>query len=233
MRPGHTGRIHIFSPEKNEMNEKKTTKLGRRSFLKYALEGSLAFGVVGAMSAVSVPGAHIRPPGAVNAKEFTSKCMRCGACVEVCPSHCLDLLDLSLDIKNIGTPIIDTSRGGCLAWKEECLRCVDVCPTKALDFSVPLANQKLAEVRIREPECVNCMVCFRWCPVEGAVLFPDPDGGKPFTREEQIPTRYKGVKSPYKPYIDPDKCIGCGLCAHYCIPQCIDFKPLPDTRKTR
>lgn len=207
-----------------ERDDKKQTTFNRRSFLKLSAEATLAFGVVGGLSMVSVEGDYIRPPGAVAAKEFTERCMRCGACAEVCPTRAITLMDLSLDLKNIGTPVIDYRLGGCTAWRGECMRCIEVCPTKALSPVKPL-EKKIGIAKVRTNECVNCMVCYRWCPVEGAVLFPNLDGGEPYTRERDIPEKIKLKDSPYKPWIDTDKCVGCGLCAHYCIPQCIEMLP--------
>ncbi|SKA67477.1 4Fe-4S dicluster domain-containing protein [Desulfobaculum bizertense] len=206
---------------------KKKTALSRRSFLKFSAEATVAFGVVGGLSFASTERSYIRPPGAISAKEFSERCMRCGACAEVCPTRAITLLDLTTDIKNMGTPVVDYHLGGCTAWRGECMRCIDVCPTKALSPKAPL-ERKMGTAQIRTNECVNCMVCYRWCPIEGAVLFPNPNGGAPFVREKDIPEKIKVKNSPYKPWIDTEKCVGCGLCAHYCIAECIDMEALKE-----
>lgn len=207
------------------MSEGKKFACSRRNFLKYSLEASLAFSIVGAVSAVSARADYVRPPGAIRPEEFTSKCIRCGACQEVCPTKAIRLVGLTRDMTNMDTPYIDPSFGGCIAWKTTCLDCVQVCPTRALSPQTPL-TQALGYAHVREKECVNCMVCFRWCPIEGAVHFPNPDGGS-YEREQDIPLKIKMKDSPYKPWIDKDKCVGCGLCAHYCIVPCIDLLPHP------
>ena len=153
------------------------------------------------------------------------RCIRCGACVEVCPTRALELLDLSLDFKNLGTPVLNPDHGGCIAWGEKCLRCVEACPTQALSGPNPLTKRPLGRVRIIEPVCYNCMLCFRKCPVKGAVLFPNPNGD-PFKAELEIPTDLMTADSPLKPYIDDSLCTGCGLCVHYCPPKAMTLSPI-------
>lgn len=205
------------------MSEKEPHVVSRRDLLKLSIESSLAFLAVGAVSVATTKADYVRPPGAISPERFTSACIRCGACAEVCPTKALRLVDISRDLIDTGTPRINCRYGGCIAWKTTCLRCVDACPTQALSPKDPL-RRPIGVARIREKECVNCMVCFRWCPIEGAVLFPNPHG-RAFIHENDIPTELKLKDSRYKPWIDKDKCVGCGLCAHYCIVPCIDLLP--------
>lgn len=195
------------------MEQKK--KISRRDFIRYGIEATVMTGLVGGVSLLPAQGDYIRPPRAAAASDFTSLCMRCGACVEVCPTKAISLTGLLLDVKNISTPVMTPKFGGCTAWNDGCQACSDACPTRALDPSIPLNKAKLGDVEIEQGKCVNCMVCFNVCPVEGAVLFPNPDGD-PFKRHREIPTKLKLVSSPVKPYINNDRCVGCGLCIHEC-----------------
>lgn len=199
-------------------------KLTRRSFLKYSLQAGAAIGVCGGLSLRSSTASYLRPPGAGDGVELATHCIRCGNCVEVCPSKALEQKDICLDISNIGTPVLNPERGGCVAWKEPCLKCAQACPTAALDKRIPLGNQVLGTATIREEGCVNCMLCFEKCPVQGAVLFPNPQG-EPFTRPYDIPSKMKMKYAKTKPYINADLCVGCGLCAHYCPVKVIDVTP--------
>ncbi|NJB68312.1 ferredoxin-type protein NapG [Desulfobaculum xiamenense] len=199
-------------------------KVTRRAFLRYGLEAGAMVGLVGGLSVLSVDAAYVRPPRALSPEAFTSRCMRCGVCVEVCPTRCLSLVDLTLDVRNMSTPEIAPRFGGCEAWATGCKACAEACPTGALDPLRQLADEKPGHADLEPNRCVNCMVCFIRCPVPGAVLFPNPDG-EPFTREQDIPTRLKLRTSPLKPYIDATRCVGCGLCVHYCPEHIMSLEP--------
>ena len=60
-------------------------KLSRRKFMRYSLEAGLMVGCVGGASAMAREGAYVRPPGSV--ADLSRACIRCGACVEVCPER--------------------------------------------------------------------------------------------------------------------------------------------------
>ncbi|SDP34312.1 4Fe-4S dicluster domain-containing protein [Desulforhopalus singaporensis] len=199
--------------------------LSRRSFLRYGMQAGAAIGLCSGLSLVSVASTPLRPPGVAAGADMAASCIRCGNCVEVCPARALEQKDISLDIRNTGTPVLNPNRGGCTAWKEPCGKCAEVCPTGALDKKLPLESQVLGTASIREEGCVNCMLCFEKCPVQGAVLFPNPDG-PPYTRAYDIPSGMKMKYAKTKPYIKDDRCVGCGLCAHYCPVKVIDVKPV-------
>jgi ferredoxin-type protein NapG len=197
----------------------------RRKFFRYTIEAGLTAGLIGGLSVIGSAGSYVRPPGALPPSDFTSRCLRCSICSEVCPTRAISLLDIMWDIRNISTPVIDPAFGGCVAWQKGCLRCAQSCPSGALNSAVDLSRLKIGRVRLKQEACVNCMVCFQRCPVEGAVLFPNP-AGEPFTRERDVPTRLKLVDSILKPYINLELCVGCGLCVHYCPPKIMFLDPI-------
>ena len=71
----------------------------RRDFVKLGA-GALFFGSLIGSGIFLAPRLNaqttlLRPPGALNEKEFLSTCIKCGQCVQVCPYHTLSLLDIT------------------------------------------------------------------------------------------------------------------------------------------
>lgn len=217
--------MFFIKRRKPARQEKAPVNVSRRRFLRYTLEAGVVFGLVGTVHTLSQKGSYVRPPGSIQSEAFTATCIRCSICVEICPTNTIRLLDISRDFKNISTPVIDTEFGGCVHWQDPCLKCADNCPTVAIDKSCVTDSYQLGTVGLQTEKCVNCMVCFEQCPVEGAVLFPNPSGGKPYRRIEEIPVNIRLVHSQYKPYINMEKCVGCGLCVHYCPEKIMYLEP--------
>jgi ferredoxin-type protein NapG len=65
----------------------------------------------------------LRPPGALDEKDFLSSCIKCGQCVQVCPVEAIKLADL-VDGMGVGTPYIDAREQAC----DFLLRCGAVHP---------------------------------------------------------------------------------------------------------
>jgi len=118
----------------------KTITKERREFIQYSTLGVLglvlAGGVVGAPYLYSEE-LHLRPPGAVEEKEFLGLCIKCGQCLQVCPYHSIKLADIAKG-HGVGTPYIDASVRGCYAC--EAVPCVLACPSGALDHSTEKAT---------------------------------------------------------------------------------------------
>ena len=72
------------------------TSIKRRKFLARLVTGASA--VVGTLAAGRFMGgaiadetvACIRPPGALDEKEFLAACIRCGRCADACPNRCIN-----------------------------------------------------------------------------------------------------------------------------------------------
>jgi MauM/NapG family ferredoxin protein len=153
----------------------------------------------------------LRPPGALAEGEFTTQCIRCGQCGEVCPNRCIKFFGLENGFENVNTPYITPREQACIL----CMKCGDVCPSGAIEPIAREADDILAGVRMGRAEvdeslCLSyqgktCGVCYRACPL--------PD----------IAIRVGLLEQPHV----LDGCVGCGLCERSCIqlPQAIRVIP--------
>jgi ferredoxin-type protein NapG len=156
-------------------------------------------GFKGPLTTIDV-GGIIRPPGALSEKEFRSKCISCGVCVNVCHVMKYDAIAVVgiKDVKNFGTPYIKDMRDFPCAL---CMECPRHCPTGALK---KIEREKIAmgQALIDFGLCFGwngdvCLSCSKACPL-GAKIFDFYNsewGNQPFINEN---------------------CVGCGLCVKYC-----------------
>ncbi|MBD3267483.1 4Fe-4S dicluster domain-containing protein, partial [bacterium] len=86
--------------------------------------------------------ALVRPPGSVAEEEFLGKCVRCGECMKVCPTNCIQPAQLQAGMEGQWTPVMDYTIGNC---EYECSLCGQVCPTGAI---VPLTLAEKKKVKI-------------------------------------------------------------------------------------
>lgn len=137
----------------------------------------------------------LRPPGALAEKELAETCLRCNACVDVCPRRAIRPLGAAYG-ERAGTPHITARDAPCVLC--DGLLCTTHCPSGALR---PLERPE--EVRMGRAEVVPrrclahqgqpCSVCVERCPIPGALIQDE-----------------KGL-----PQVT-SACTGCGLCEYYC-----------------
>jgi ferredoxin-type protein NapG len=134
----------------NELEEKAVEKPGakppvskerqqqaRRRVLRTIL---LTGGVMGAALSGFLPLAYaqkrrLRPPGALDERDFLSSCIKCGQCVQVCPVQAIKLADL-VDGFGVGTPYIDPRAQAC-DFSCDAVQCILACPTGSLVYHKP------------------------------------------------------------------------------------------------
>ena len=143
----------------------------------------------------------IRPPGALPEEGFLDTCLRCGQCLDVCPTNTLQPALWEAGWEGIWTPRLDMSLAAC---DPHCNRCGQFCPTGSIR---PLAMDERIHVKIgtaviNKDRCMvwkqgeRCPVCYRVCP-------SDAIGAK----EEN------GLQ---KPVVIANRCNGCGRCERDC-----------------
>jgi MauM/NapG family ferredoxin protein len=192
-----------------------TVDLGRRRLLAAA-----ATGVAGVGMMRITPAAHgktfnpdlIRPPGASEERDFLQRCVRCGLCMQTCPSGGLQPTWGEAGLEGLWSPVLVPAIGWC---EFNCHACGQVCPTEAirpLDLETK-QKVKIGMAVIDTTRCLpfaygrECIVCEEHCPV--------PD--KAITFEYREATQRDGsVRTLKFPRVDPDRCTGCGICETKC-----------------
>lgn len=154
----------------------------------------------------------IRPPGARSERDFLQRCVRCGLCMQTCPSGGLQPTWGEAGLEGLWSPVLVPAIGWC---EYECHACGQVCPTQAIE-PLPLAEKqplKIGLAVIDTTRCLpyaygrECIVCEEHCPV--------PD--KAITFEMREATQRDGsVRVLKMPRVDPERCTGCGICENKC-----------------
>ncbi len=189
--------------------------LKKRKILTWALSGALLVPLM-RITPLSRPNYQspflIRPPGALEEREFLKRCIRCGECMKVCITNGLQPSLLEGGAEAIWTPILVPKVGYC---EYNCTLCGQVCPTGAIKSlsREEKAKIKIGMAKIDKARCIPyaygipCIVCEEVCPLpKKAVWF-----------EEAIMLTRDNIEVKVKqPRVDHELCIGCGICETKC-----------------
>ncbi len=156
--------------------------------------------------------ALIRPPGSLGEKAFLEKCIRCGECMKVCPTNAIQPTFLEAGFEGLWSPVLNMDVGYC---EYECTLCSQVCPTDAIrELKVEeKQHTKIGLAYFDTRRCLpyayarSCIVCEEHCPTpKKAIWFQEIEVTTP-----------KGERLTVKqPHVDPELCIGCGICQNKC-----------------
>ncbi|MGW8162020.1 MAG: 4Fe-4S dicluster domain-containing protein [Desulfobulbales bacterium] len=166
----------------------------------------------------------VRPPGA--GPDFLARCIRCGKCMEACPYDTIRLFDLTAGAL-VHTPYISPLQTPCYLCQQrggdgkdrplsKYLRCGEVCPTGALRrivndkevlANVP-ADFKTAPAELNRKLCLawqydSCGECYYNCPLKDKAMLDRPPD-------------YQIAGTGIRPHVNPEHCIGCGMCNFVC-----------------
>ena len=167
----------------------------------------------------------LRPPGALDEKDFLKNCIKCGMCVEACPFDTLKLAKPG-DNKPLGTPYFTPREVPCYMCVD--IPCVPICPTNALDITKVSKDGKLdinkAQMGVALIDTKNCIAfwgiqcdaCYRACPLLDVAI-----------KLEYEKNERTGKHAFLKPVVDSDFCTGCGLCERACVTQKASIFVLP------
>lgn len=150
----------------------------------------------------------LRPPGARGEQDFSSRCVKCGKCIEACPYLAIKPARDNAGMA-VGTPMIDARAQACRLCED--FPCVDACPTNALRDVEQRSDVKMGVAVIDEDLCIafqgmRCEVCYRTCPLIDEAIVIDYR-----LREGDA------IHSVFAPVIQEDRCVGCGLCVERCV----------------
>ena len=179
----------------------------RRRMLAALLTGSggifigMAVGMGIRSRQLSLP---LRPPGAQFERRFTACCVGCGACMAVCPTGGLLPLVAFGRLDALFTPQLVPRVGPCLP---QCTACGEACPTGAIPRLrvVEKYDHTIGTAEIDRQRCLlwaageRCVICIDACPAEFQAV-----------KLRAIQLRV------FRPFVEPSRCTGCGICEHRC-----------------
>lgn len=188
--------------------------VGRRKLM-----GALASGVVlAALPKASLEAQpktrhmFMRPPGALPETDFLAECVRCGQCLQTCPTNFIQPAFLEAGIEGLWTPILNPQSGACAY---ECNKCNEICPTGAI-ARLTLKQKKawkIGTASVDRSRCFthvdgfNCTRCEEDCPIpQKAIRFRQVEMANPRGQRAAV----------NQVYVMPELCTGCGICEHVC-----------------
>lgn len=193
------------------------TGAGRRQFLAALGIGAL-YGITASAGGgrrathdrlIRPPGAIMREPGGgirnMSESEFRDLCLRCGACMKACVTGGIQPAVVEAGFDGLFTPILVPKIGHC---EQSCTACGDVCPSGALGkFTVEEKTHiHIGLATVDQNKCLSwrrgkqyrlCLVCDEHCPYDAISIIKNHDGLR-------------------APFVNADKCVGCGQCEHVC-----------------
>jgi polyferredoxin len=204
-----------FKTHSASNNSSPGLDLGRRRVIISALTGIVVVPLIrtGPFSKSNTlsPGL-IRPPGALEEKEFLRRCIKCGECMKVCITNGLQPTLLEAGFEGIWSPVLIPRIGYC---EYRCTLCGQVCPTGAI-MRLPLEEKvkvKLGLAIIDRGRClpyahsIPCIVCEEVCPTPKKAIWFE---------KVKVKDRKGREKIIQQPKVDLELCIGCGICEAKC-----------------
>lgn len=219
-----------------ELKVENEPKVQPRPISRRGFVAAGAIGVAAAVATRSLPivsgkasaAPPVRPPGSLPEREFLDMCIRCGECFKVCPGPVLQPAGLEHGLEALWTPVAHPEHAGC---HQDCTFCTQVCPTGAIQpLSLLVKRQThmgLAIVNTRT--CLpfsaenreDCNLCFVECQQAGYHAIEMRPIDLPVDRDELesygfSETEIDEMSTIRAPFVDADKCTGCGICTYRC-----------------
>lgn len=209
-----------YGPPRAASSVHKPWDVSRRRLLESAVAGAVFFPILKSSISgeSSAQAAVIRPPGSLPEGDFLRRCVKCSMCMRVCPTNVLQPALLEAGFEGLWTPVLVNKIGYC---EHQCTLCGQVCPTGAIGrISV---QQKVGTTTVKPiklgtafydrgrclPWAMNteCIVCEEVCPTSPKAIWFEV---------REMRGRDGSVKKLKLPFVDPNLCIGCGICENKC-----------------
>jgi len=212
-----------FFPPSSSPRTVETADLKRRQLLAGLAAGAAAVPLLRANTGLNTEPQErlIRPPASLDEKRFLARCIRCGACMKVCPNNALHPAFAEAGWEGIWTPVLVPRVGYC---EPGCALCGEVCPTGAIwqftakekawtDSGRDVRPIRLGTAFYDRGRCLpwamatDCIVCQEWCPTSPKAID---------LRPADVTDAAGNAKQVLQPYLDPERCVGCGACEFAC-----------------
>jgi MauM/NapG family ferredoxin protein len=195
--------------------------VNRRRVIETAVAGIILFPMMRSVVNAKTAPKHnvIRPPGSIAEADFLRRCIKCGECMRVCPTNVIQPALLEGGFEALWTPVLINRIGYC---EFNCVLCGQVCPTGAI---VPLSvEKKVGKPPYGKPVTIGtafydrgrclpwamnteCIVCEEVCPTSPKAIW---------FQTTEVRTREGTSKLLKLPRVDPNLCVGCGICENKC-----------------
>lgn len=182
-------KVMTYQALANPAGEDLRPNISRRGFTLSLVSGFLAapaFGLAGKTGS-NWNTAIIRPPGALDEKEFLRRCIKCGQCMRVCPTNVLQPTGLEYGLETLWTPTLN-NRIGSSGCQLNCTQCSLACPTAAIrpitlneklgrDDFADKGPVKIGTAFLQRGRCLPwamnkpCIVCEENCPLSPKAIF--------------------------------------------------------------
>jgi len=214
-----------------EANDPPTREVpvSRRGFILGAAAGGVAAVGINKVCGAKLCPHPVRPPGSVPEGKFLQLCIRCGECINACPSRVLQPMGFQQGFEGLWTPRAVADWSGC---EPSCNICGNVCPTGAIR-ALLLEEKRAARMGLAVVNKVTCLphagrgecqLCVDQCTAAGYQAIEFERVGIELD-EEGYPIEDSGFLAPV---VRADRCVGCGLCQTRCYGINVEEKGLFD-----